>query len=169
MAMTDKGDYLEFYERDPTDTLKEESHQIGAFQWLTYAHPEFLAGIRKRGRQGIATAMMDQQAGLVKGVSDFIILIGLKAVIRSRQAMTDKGDYLEFYERDPTDTLKEESHQIGAFQWLTYAHPEFLAGIRKRGRQGIATAMMDQQAGLVKGVSDFIILIGLKAVIRSRQ
>lgn len=77
MAITDKGDYLEFYERDPTDTRKEEVHQIDSFQWVTYHYPQFLTWhTTNEGEKSIVAAMMDQQAGLVKGVSDFVILIG---------------------------------------------------------------------------------------------
>lgn len=76
--------------------------------------------------------------------------------------ITDKGDYLEFYERDPTDTRKESSHQIDSFQWLKCEHPYLLAWHTvNENEKAKSTAMIDQQSGLVKGVSDFVILIGL--------
>ena len=34
--------------------------------------------------------------------------------------ITDKGDYLEFYERDPSDTRKEDAHQVDCVSWLKY-------------------------------------------------
>lgn len=77
MAVTDKGDYLEYYERDPSDTRKEESHQVDCVSWLRYHYPQLLFWHTvNEGKKTITAAMRDEQAGLLKGVSDFIILIG---------------------------------------------------------------------------------------------
>lgn len=78
MAITEKGDYLEFYDRDPSDTRKEVNHQIDSYQWLKYKHPELLAwhSVNENEKTKV-TAMIDQQSGLLKGVSDFVILIGV--------------------------------------------------------------------------------------------
>lgn len=134
MAMTDKGDYLEFYERDPTDTLKEESHQIGAFQWLTYAHPEFLSWHTKNeGDKGIATAMMDQQAGLVKGVSDFIILIGLKgrypfaAIEMKRVNKSGKGKASPVSKEQKA--FLRRVRELGGFAAVTYGYKQFMIAV----------------------------------------
>jgi hypothetical protein len=134
MAMTDKGDYLEFYERDPTDTLKEESHQIGAFQWLTYAHPEFLAWHTKNeGEKGIAIAMMDQQAGLVKGVSDFIILIGLKgrypfaAIEMKRVNKSGKGKASPVSKEQKA--FLRRVRELGGFAAVTYGYKQFMIAV----------------------------------------
>ncbi|QPD96317.1 hypothetical protein [Enterobacter phage N5822] len=40
--------------------------------------------------------------------------------------VTDKGDYLEYYERDPSDTRKEDSHQVDCVAWLRHHHPHLL-------------------------------------------
>lgn len=78
--------------------------------------------------------------------------------------VTDKGDYLEYYERDPSDTRKEVNHQIDCFQWLKHHHPHLLAWHSvNENQKSTATAMIDQQSGLLKGVSDFVILIGINA------
>ncbi|QIN98187.1 VRR-NUC domain-containing protein [Salmonella phage slyngel] len=134
MAMTDKGDYLEFYERDPTDTLKEESHQIGAFQWLTYAYPELLAWHTKNeGDKGIATAMMDQQAGLVKGVSDFIILIGLKgrypfaAIEMKRVNKSGKGKASPVSKEQKA--FLRRVRELGGFAAVTYGYKQFIIAV----------------------------------------
>lgn len=75
--------------------------------------------------------------------------------------MTDKGDYLEFYERDPSDTRKEVNHQIEAFTHLVVRHPEWIAFHPvNENEKGWNTAIIDQQSGLVSGVSDLIILTG---------
>ena len=80
MAVVDKGDYLEYYERDLSDTRKEVAHQIDSFQWLKHNHPELLAwhSVNENEKTKV-TAMIDQQSGLLKGVSDFIILIGINS------------------------------------------------------------------------------------------
>lgn len=80
MSVTDKGDYLEYYERDPSDTRREVNHQIDCYQWLKVNHPNLLAwhSVNENEKSSV-TAMIDQQSGLLKGVSDFIILIGINA------------------------------------------------------------------------------------------
>lgn len=134
MAMTDKGDYLEFYERDPTDTLKEESHQIGAFQWVTYAHPELLAWHTKNeGDKGISTAMMDQQAGLVKGVSDFIILIGLKgrypfAAIEMKR-VNKSGKWKASPVSKEQKAFLRRVRELGGFAAVTYGYKQFMIAV----------------------------------------
>lgn len=76
--------------------------------------------------------------------------------------INDKGDYLEFYERDPSDTRKEDSHQVDCVAWLRYHYPELLFWHSvNEGKKTITAALRDEQAGLLKGVSDFVILIGL--------
>lgn len=75
--------------------------------------------------------------------------------------ITDKGDYLEFYERDPSDTRKEDSHQVDCVAWTRHHHPELLFWHTvNEGQKTITSALRDEQAGLKKGVSDFVILIG---------
>lgn len=75
--------------------------------------------------------------------------------------ITDKGDYLEYYERDPSDTRKEDSHQVDCVAWLRHHYPELLFWHTvNEGSKTITSALRDEQAGLRKGVSDFVILIG---------
>ena len=78
--------------------------------------------------------------------------------------ITDKGDYLEFYERDPSDTRKEDSHQVDCVAWLRHHYPHILFWHTvNEGQKTITSALRDEQAGLRKGVSDFIILIGINS------
>ena len=78
--------------------------------------------------------------------------------------VTDKGDYLEYYERDPSDTRKEDSHQVDCVAWLRHHCPHLLFWHTvNEGQKTITIALGDAQAGLRKGVSDFIILIGINA------
>lgn len=78
--------------------------------------------------------------------------------------ITDKGDYFEFYERDPSDTRKEDSHQVDCVAWLRHHYPHILFWHTvNEGQKTITSALRDEQAGLRKGVSDFIILIGINS------
>ena len=83
--ITDKGDYLEFYERDPSDTRKEDVHQIECVAWLRRHYPGLLFWHTvNEGEKSITAAMRDDQAGLLKGVSDFVILIGVPGLTESK-------------------------------------------------------------------------------------
>lgn len=76
--------------------------------------------------------------------------------------ITDKGDYLEYYERDPTDTRKEEAHQNESASWVKLHHPEIIFWHTvNEGKKTITQADRDQRAGLLKGVSDNVFLNGV--------
>ncbi|EKL2214087.1 VRR-NUC domain-containing protein [Salmonella enterica] len=78
--------------------------------------------------------------------------------------VTDKGDYLEYYERDPKCTLKEDTHQVNCVAWLRHHYPHVLFWHTvNEGKKTITSAFRDEQAGLRKGVSDFVIMIGVNA------
>lgn len=75
--------------------------------------------------------------------------------------VTDKGDYLEYYDKTDPDTRKEEYHQVDSNSWITYSFPQWLVWHTKNeGRKTIGEAVKDQQAGVKKGVSDILILTG---------
>lgn len=75
--------------------------------------------------------------------------------------VTDKGDYLEYYDKSDPDDRKEEAHQFDSYSWLTYEFPMWLVWHTKNeGKKTIGTAVKDQQAGVKKGVSDILILTG---------
>ncbi|WBF80884.1 hypothetical protein DDONNNOJ_00061 [Citrobacter phage BSwS KMM3] len=40
--------------------------------------------------------------------------------------VTDKGDYLEYYDKSDPDDRKEEAHQVDSYSWLTYEFPMWL-------------------------------------------
>lgn len=74
---------------------------------------------------------------------------------------TDMVDYIEYYERDPNDMAVEDVHQVNSYAWITYHYPQFLTFHPvNEGKKHMHSALRDEQAGLLKGVSDFIILIG---------
>lgn len=75
--------------------------------------------------------------------------------------ITDKGQYLEYYTPNQACTLKEDTHQVNCVAWLKYNHPQLLFWHTvNEGKKHINAALRDEQAGLRKGVSDFVILIG---------
>ena len=79
MAVTDKGDYLEFYAPDQGDIRKEVVHQIEAYQHLKHSYPEWVAFHPvNEGVKTHYTANIDEQSGLLKGVSDLLILTGFR-------------------------------------------------------------------------------------------
>lgn len=76
--------------------------------------------------------------------------------------ITDKGEYLEYYQANPLDTWKEDKHQVDCVAWLRYHYPNLLFWHTvNEGKKHINAALRDEQAGLRKGVSDFVILIGV--------
>lgn len=76
--------------------------------------------------------------------------------------ITDKGDYLEYYQPDPDCKLKEDAHQIDSYQWIKYHFPDLVCWHTvNEGKKTIVTANRDEQAGLVKGVSDLMFLNGI--------
>jgi hypothetical protein len=77
---------------------------------------------------------------------------------------TDKGDYIEFYEPDKGDTYKEQKHQIDSVTFLNVRHPNLLYWHTvNEGLKHIHSALVDAQTGLLKGVSDFVFLIGFSS------
>lgn len=86
--------------------------------------------------------------------------------------ITDKGDYLEFYERDPDSLEVEDWHQVVSVGWVKYNHPELLFWHTvNEGKKTITAAIRDEQAGLLKGVSDFSIVLpnGMFAAIELKR
>lgn len=120
--VTDKGDYLEYYERDPSCTLKEDAHQINCVAWLKYNHPNLLFfHAVNEGKKTITSALRDEQAGLLKGVSDFVILIG-------DPAYTDKP-----YPFAAIELKRTNKSGKGAASPVSKEQKEFLKSVRDRG------------------------------------
>lgn len=75
--------------------------------------------------------------------------------------ITDKGDYLEYYGGPVKSCPLEDWEQVVCFGWAKYNYPQYLFWHSvNEGKKHIHTALRDEQAGLLKGVSDFVILIG---------
>lgn len=120
--ITDKGYYFEYYERDPSCTLKEETHQVSCVAWLKYNYPNLLFWHTvNEGKKSITSALRDEQAGLLKGVSDFVILIG-------DPAYTDKP-----YPFAAIELKRTNKSGKGAASPVSKEQKEFLKNVRDRG------------------------------------
>lgn len=76
--------------------------------------------------------------------------------------ITDKGDYLEYYGGPVKACPLEKIDQMNSVSWLRYEYPGYLFWHTvNEGSKHKASAVADHQMGLLKGVSDILVLIGL--------
>lgn len=76
--------------------------------------------------------------------------------------ITDKGDYLEYYGGPVKACQLEKIDQMNSVSWLRYEYPDYLFWHTvNEGSKHKASAVSDHQMGLLKGVSDILVLIGL--------
>lgn len=134
--ITDKGDYLEFYERDPRDTRKEDSHQVDCVAWLRHNYPHILFWHTvNEGQKTITSALRDEQAGLRKGVSDFVILIGVNskypfaAIELKRVNKSGKGKASPVSEEQRL--FLRDVKQRGGFSAVAYGFDQFKIAIKE--------------------------------------
>lgn len=132
--ITDKVDYLEYYERDPSDTRKEDSHQVDCVAWLRHHYPNILFFHPvNEGEKTITSALRDQQAGLLKGVSDFVILIGINssypfaAIELKRTNKSGKGKASPV--SDEQKAFLRDVRQRGGFAAVAYGFEQFKLAI----------------------------------------
>nr|DAI80141.1 MAG TPA: Nuclease [Caudoviricetes sp.] len=134
--ITDKGDYLEFYERDPSDTRKEDSHQVDCVAWLRHHYPHVLFWHTvNEGQKTITSALRDEQAGLRKGVSDFIILIGINSrypfaaieLKRTNKSGKGKASPVSAEQR----VFLRDVRQRGGFAAVAYGFEQFKIAIKE--------------------------------------
>lgn len=134
--ITDKGDYLEFYERDPSDTRKEDSHQVDCVAWLRHHYPHILFWHTvNEGQKTITSALRDEQAGLRKGVSDFIILIGINSrypfaaieLKRTNKSGKGKASPVSAEQR----VFLRDVRQRGGFAAVAYGFEQFKNAIKE--------------------------------------
>lgn len=75
--------------------------------------------------------------------------------------ITDKGDYLEYYGGPVKACSLEKIDQMNSVSWLRHEYPDYLFWHTvNEGSKHKASAVIDHQMGLLKGVSDILILIG---------
>lgn len=134
--ITDKGDYLEFYERDPSDKRKEDSHQVDCVAWLRHHYPHILFWHTvNEGQKTITSALRDEQAGLRKGVSDFIILIGINSrypfaaieLKRTNKSGKGKASPVSAEQR----VFLRDVRQRGGFAAVAYGFEQFKIAIKE--------------------------------------
>lgn len=137
--ITDKGDYLEFYERDPSDTRKEDSHQVDCVAWLRHHYPHILFWHTvNEGQKTITSALRDEQAGLRKGVSDFIILIGINSrypfaaieLKRTNKSGKGKASPVSAEQR----VFLRDVRQRGGFAAVAYGFEQFKIAIKEMAK-----------------------------------
>ena len=76
--------------------------------------------------------------------------------------ITDKGDYLEYYGGPVKACPLEKIDQMNSVSWLRYEYPDYLFWHTvNEGSKHKASAVADHKMGLLKGVSDILVLIGL--------
>ncbi|AEI91220.1 gp20 [Escherichia phage phiEB49] len=93
-----------FHDKTSTDKAKEVVHQINSIAWVRHNHPEIFAfHVKNEGLKSIGTAMKDKQEGVVKGVSDILLIgpngfaaIELKRAIKSDSKVSkEQKEFLE--------------------------------------------------------------------------
>lgn len=132
--ITDKGDYIEYYERNPGDTRKEDAHQVDCVSWLKFNYPHLLFWHTvNEGEKTITSALRDEQAGLLKGVSDFVILIGINlqypfAAIELKRVNKSGKGAASPVSKEQKEFLRKV-RQRGGFSAVAYGFEQFKLAI----------------------------------------
>ncbi|UGO52673.1 hypothetical protein OPT79_40 [Klebsiella phage vB_KpnD_Opt-79] len=93
-----------FYDKTSTDKAKEFVHQVNCIAWVRHNHPEIFAWhVKNEGLKSIGTAVKDKQEGVIKGVSDILLIgpkgfgaIELKRAIKSDSKVSkEQKEFLE--------------------------------------------------------------------------
>lgn len=122
----DVGDYIEYYGGPVKACHKEDIEQINAVSWLRHNFPEvlFFHPVNEN-KKHIHTAMMDEQKGLLKGVSDFIILSGLGKYPFAAIEMKRQGKSQASKVSDEQRAFLKAVRGQGGFAAVTYGFKQF--------------------------------------------
>ncbi|WPJ47599.1 hypothetical protein RCIP0004_00029 [Klebsiella phage RCIP0004] len=113
--ITDKGDYLEYYGGPVKACQLEKIDQMNSVSWLRHEYPDYLFWHTvNEGSKHKASAVIDHQMGLLKGVSDILILIGFG------------GKY-------PFAAIELKRQGKAQASPVSNEQREFLAAVRRRG------------------------------------
>lgn len=113
--IADKGDYLEYYGGPVKACPLEKIDQMNSVSWLRNEYPDYLFWHTvNEGSKHKASAVIDHQMGLLKGVSDFVILIGFG------------GKY-------PFAAIELKRQGKAQASPVSKEQREFLAAVRRRG------------------------------------
>lgn len=76
MKVTNKDGYIEFYDKDSSETMLEDSIQIFASDYIKHNYPEMVFfHVVNENKKTIGQATKDKAKGLLKGVSDCVFMI----------------------------------------------------------------------------------------------
>nr|CAK6604957.1 unknown function [Klebsiella phage vB_Kpn_K69PH164C2] len=113
--ITDKGDYIEYYGGPVKACPLEKIDQMNSVSWLRHEYPDYLFWHTvNEGSKHKASAVIDHQMGLLKGVSDILILIGFG------------GKY-------PFAAIELKRQGKAQASPVSKEQREFLAAVRRRG------------------------------------
>ena len=113
--ITDKGDYLEYYGGPVKACPLEKIDQMNSVSWLRHEYPDYLFWHTvNEGSKHKASAVIDHQMGLLKGVSDILILIG-------------------FCGKYPFAAIELKRQGKAQASPVSKEQREFLAAVRRRG------------------------------------
>ena len=136
VKMNDKECYFEFYCPDKGDTRKEVVHQIEAYQHVLYRYPKWVAFHPvNENKKTNYTANIDQQSGLLRGVSDLIILTGYHDCIypfaaiemkRVNKSGEGKASPVSAEQREFLANVR----RLGGFAAVAYGSEQFKAAIK---------------------------------------
>lgn len=128
--ITDKGDYLEYYTPDKTDTWTENKHQVDCVTWTNVNHSYLLFWHTvNEGKKTMHSALIDAQSGLLKGVSDFVFLLGpvgkypFGAIELKRVNKSGKGKASPVSKEQKS--FLRRVRERGGFAAVAYGHEEY--------------------------------------------
>lgn len=141
MKVTQKDGYVEFYDKDSTETLLEDSVQIFASDYVRYNYPEMVFfHVVNESKKTIGQAMKDQAKGLRKGVSDCIFMIPKKyrgdysfGAIEIKRATKKLASPLTEDQKEFLKSVKEAD----GFSAVSYGRDGFLAAFAEMIKRGM--------------------------------
>lgn len=135
MKVTEKDGYLEFYDKSSHEVLLEDSVQIFAMDYIRYNYPDVVAfHVNNEGKKTIGQARKDQAKGVLKGVSDIMVLIPESR----RKGYSFAAIELKRATKKIASTVSEEQKsflssvsEAGGFSCVAYGKGGFIAAIKE--------------------------------------
>lgn len=139
MKITDKGDYIEFYNGPVKSCPKEDDEQIFCSDWVKYNYPKVVYWHTvNESMKSIGQARKDQAKGLLKGVSDCLFLIPYSmrskypfgAIELKRAGKTQASPV-----SDEQKAFLKSVRESGGFSAVAYGREGFLAAFAEMIRK----------------------------------
>ena len=135
MKVTQKYGYVEFYDKDSTETLVEDAVQIFASDYVKYNYPEMVFfHVVNENKKTIGQATKDKAKGLLKGVSDCIFMIPEKCrgkysfgAIELKRATKKLATPVS----DEQKSFLKSVRESGGFAAVAYGRDGFLAAFKE--------------------------------------